>query len=58
MATIGYPKSQVMKDICTSSGGHSSYPMANCANVPLNDVLQFANVTSIHDACAAVVKLL
>ena len=58
MATIGYPKSQVMKDICTSSGGHGPIRHVECKDVPPNDLLQFANVTSIHDACAAVVKLL
>ena len=47
-----------MKAICTSVAGHQFNSIHTCENVPPNDVLQFANVTSIHDACAAVVKLL
>jgi len=56
VAKIEWPTSQVLQDICISSGGQ--YWTWSCQNVPPNDVLQFANVTSIHDACAAVVKLL
>ena len=60
VARIEYPDSQVLSAICTSSGGHSPglSGITYCLNVPANDVLMFANVPSIHDACAAVVKLL
>jgi len=55
-----FPTSQATKDICATSGGrvNPAYDLTVCNDVPVNDVLQFANVTSPHDACAAVVKLL
>ena len=58
MAKIQYPVSQVLNAICSNVTGRTFSKASYCENVPPNDVLQFANVTSIHDACAAVVKLL
>lgn len=56
VANIGWPISQAMHDICAQSSGHARG--STCKKVPVDEVLQFVNATSPHDACAAVVKLL